>query len=246
MTAEPATLERADELVPGEGAVGREEEQRTDHGPRVARADGADDHGGDHHEVREDRARRAPARLPPATARTMCRPERGRADRHHHQPDHQQPGVLRAEPEAHHVADVADEERGEAFDEPLAREHQEHVSGERGHQSCHEPGAGGPVPGVERDRHADEQREGGRLGDPLEGPAPGRDRDPVDDGRDQRQGQQRRGRRGHAREVHRVARAQNWASASSKLMRSAMAERSCMTWRGRFMPSTPTRRPARP
>ena len=73
------------------------------------------------------------------------------------------PGPCR--PESGHVADVADEERGQAGHEHVGGKHEKDVSGEREDEGRHEPVAPGTgvVHGSQGHRHGDERQQGGRL-----------------------------------------------------------------------------------
>ena len=97
---------------------------------------------------------------------------------------------------------------------------------------------------VEGQRRADEQHQGERLADVLEGLRPPVDGHPVDD---RRHGQRRGGRQaapvtadGPVTTTAAAARASSHAAPASTRPRQRM------TLAGMFMPSTPTTRPSRP
>ena len=78
-------------------------------------------------------------------------------------------------PETGDVAEVRDEERGQTGDEPVAREHEEHVAREREHQRGDEPTAAGVGAGnrVRRHGHDDEAHHRHRLADVFDTPPRG-------------------------------------------------------------------------
>ena len=116
---------------------------------------------------------------------------------HDREADQGPPEGAGGELEPDDVGDVAQQERAEPGHEPLLVEHEEDVAGQREHQADHHPRADGGIDGIERDRHADEQGEGGGLGGvadvlPLRPRGP-----PVAERADQGGGQQDPGGCGH-------------------------------------------------
>ena len=83
--------------------------------------------------------------------------------------------------QADDVRDVAEQERHQAGDEQVLRQHQEHVTGQRADQRHHEPRAQAGMRRMQGQHRADEHHHGRRLADVLERAVVGRHGDPVED-----------------------------------------------------------------
>ena len=109
-------------------------------------------------------------------------------------------------PEADEVAEVPDEERGEAGYEEVLRQHEQHVARQREDQRRDEPGPARVRVGgrVEQARGGDQRDERRRLAHVLERAAGTRLRDPVADAEQRRDDERDGGRRVHGASRSRI------------------------------------------